>query len=47
VDAGHYETEFPVVGALVAHLRAQIASRGGRLAVNPARTSTNPVGQSV
>ena len=39
VDAGHYETEAPVVGAVVAHLRRELAQRGSTLRV----TSTSMV----
>lgn len=43
VDAGHYETEIPVVASVVARLRREIQSRGRRIAVRAASQSTNPV----
>jgi dinuclear metal center YbgI/SA1388 family protein len=43
VDAGHYETEAPVVGAIVAHLRREFRRRGDRTPVHPARRIDNPV----
>lgn len=42
VDAGHYETEFPVVPAIVARLRREFRRRGVSAPVAAAR-STNPV----
>jgi putative NIF3 family GTP cyclohydrolase 1 type 2 len=43
VDAGHYETEIPVVASVVARLRREIQSRGERIPVRAASQSTNPV----
>ncbi len=37
VDAGHFETEAPVVGAIVARLRDELRRRGDRIAVRAAR----------
>lgn len=42
-DAGHYETEFPVVAAIVERLRREIHNRGARITVRAAARSTNPV----
>lgn len=47
VDAGHYETEFPVVGAVAEHLRRAIAARGNRTGVRTASRPTNPVRQGL
>lgn len=47
VDAGHYETEFPVVGAVAEHLRRAIAARGERAGVRTAARPTNPVRQGL
>jgi len=43
VDAGHYETEYPVVPAIVRRLRKEFHRRGDRVAVQAATRSTNPV----
>ena len=43
VDAGHFETEFPLVPALVARLQNEIRKRGERVRVFGARLSENPV----
>jgi len=43
VDAGHFETEIPVVAAVVERLRREIQSRGARVSVHAASQSTNPV----
>jgi dinuclear metal center YbgI/SA1388 family protein len=43
VDAGHFETEFPVVAAIVERLRREFTGRGERVAVRAASQSTNPV----
>jgi dinuclear metal center YbgI/SA1388 family protein len=43
IDAGHHETEAPVVGAIVAHLRRELRRRGDRTPVHPARRIDNPV----
>lgn len=43
VDAGHYETEHPVVQAVVDRLRRAIGERSERIPVHAARTSTNPI----
>ena len=42
VDAGHYETEYPVVRAVVERLRRECSTRGLRVAVRKAK-STNPM----
>jgi dinuclear metal center YbgI/SA1388 family protein len=47
VDAGHYETEHPVVDAVVARLKEAFAARGERVAVRAVSRSTNPVSMSV
>ncbi len=43
VDAGHFETERPVIQALVNHLRRACRDRSGTVPVHAARSSTNPV----
>jgi dinuclear metal center YbgI/SA1388 family protein len=43
VDAGHYETEFPVVRAIVDHLTIAVRTRGERIPVHATRISSNPV----
>jgi hypothetical protein len=43
VDAGHFETEIPVVAAIVERLRRETHSRGERIPVLAASGSTNPV----
>jgi dinuclear metal center YbgI/SA1388 family protein len=43
VDAGHYETEVPVVGAVAARLKSEFQRRRERIPVYPAVRSTNPV----
>ena len=43
VDAGHYETEIPVVAAIVERLRRETLRRGERIPVRAASGSTNPV----
>ena len=43
VDAGHYETEFPVVRAIADRLKNAIRDTGERIVVNTTRISTNPV----
>ncbi len=43
VDGGHYETEAPVIGAVVRHLKNEFRRRGERIPVSPATRSTNPV----
>jgi dinuclear metal center YbgI/SA1388 family protein len=47
VDAGHFETEFPVVAAIVEHLRRETLRRGSRIPVRAASQSTNPVRSSM
>ncbi len=47
VDAGHYETEYPVVGVVAEHLRRAIAARGERTVVRTASRPTNPVRQGL
>ena len=43
VDAGHFETEFPVVAAVVDRLRGEIRARGARIPVRASSQATNPV----
>ena len=43
VDGGHFETEFPVVAAIVERLRREMRGAGERVAVRAVRQSTNPV----
>lgn len=43
IDAGHFETEYPVVNALVTRLKSFVKQRGSAVPVHTARTSTNPV----
>jgi dinuclear metal center YbgI/SA1388 family protein len=43
VDAGHYETEIPVVAAIADRLRRETRGRGERIPVHAASGSTNPV----
>jgi dinuclear metal center YbgI/SA1388 family protein len=43
VDAGHFETEAPVLGAVVHHLKEEFQRRRVRIPVYPAARSTNPV----
>ena len=43
VDAGHFETEIPVVAAIVEHLRRETLRDGTRIPVRAAARSTNPV----
>jgi dinuclear metal center YbgI/SA1388 family protein len=43
VDAGHFETENPVVKAVVARIRDELRHHGAAIPVSAARTSTNPV----
>jgi dinuclear metal center YbgI/SA1388 family protein len=43
VDAGHWETEFPVVRALASWLHTEIGRRKSRLPIMVASTPTNPV----
>jgi dinuclear metal center YbgI/SA1388 family protein len=43
VDAGHFETEIPVVAAIVERLRRETLRRGERIPVRAASGSTNPV----
>ena len=43
VDAGHFETEFPVVAAVVDRLRSGIRARGARIPVRASSQGTNPV----
>ena len=46
VDAGHHETEFPVVGAVVERLRRALVGRGKKIPVQAATRPTNPVRQA-
>jgi hypothetical protein len=43
VDAGHFETEWPVVPRLAAYVREACQRRGEQIAVMTARTSRNPI----
>lgn len=43
IDAGHYETEYPVVRTLARRLRAHLRRTGISLPVDAATTSTNPI----
>jgi len=43
VDAGHYETELPIVNVVVRRLRDEFRLRGGTIPVYAASRSTNPV----
>jgi dinuclear metal center YbgI/SA1388 family protein len=43
IDAGHYETEIPVVAAVVERLRRETLRCGARIPVHAASQSTNPV----
>lgn len=43
IDAGHFETEYPVVGELVKQLKSFVQQQGSAVPVQAARTSTNPV----
>ena len=43
IDAGHFETEQPVITVLVNDLRSGALARGEHLTVRPARTVTNPI----
>jgi len=43
VDAGHFETEFPVVAAIVDRLRSAIRAQGARVGVRASSQATNPV----
>jgi hypothetical protein len=47
VDAGHYETEAPVVASIVNRLRKEIQSHGEKILVRAATAAINPVAQSV
>ncbi len=43
IDAGHYETEAPVVRAIVSYLRTELRRRKDRISVRPARHTENVV----
>ena len=43
IDAGHYETEFPVVHALVRRLKQELRRSRARVPVFATRSSTNPI----
>ena len=43
VDAGHYETELPVVRALVNRLKSELGKRRTEIPVFATKTSTNPI----
>lgn len=43
IDAGHYETENPVVGTVVKFLKQELKRRGSGISVSATRVSTNPI----
>jgi len=43
IDAGHFETEHPVVQTVVEYLRQELKNHNGRVAVFASQTPTNPV----
>jgi putative NIF3 family GTP cyclohydrolase 1 type 2 len=43
IDAGHYETELPIVDAIVRRLKSELRSRGADVAVRTSRSTKNPV----
>lgn len=43
IDAGHFETEHPVVQTVVRYLQEELGKQDGRISVFAAQTSTNPV----
>ena len=43
IDAGHYETEFPVVNAVTRYLRDALRASHPRVAVDAATTRTSPI----
>jgi dinuclear metal center YbgI/SA1388 family protein len=43
IDAGHYETEFPVLNAVVGKLKYELRRHGTSIRVLATETSTNPV----
>ena len=43
IDAGHFETEYPVIGAVVGRIREELQRRDERIPVYAAATRTNPV----
>lgn len=43
IDAGHFETEYPVVGAVVRTLKKELRSREERIPVFATAATTNPV----
>jgi len=43
MDAGHYETEWPLVRVLTRRLREEFLRKRARLTIHAARTSTNPI----
>lgn len=43
IDAGHYETELPLVDAIVRRLRSELKARGAGVAVRTSRATKNPV----
>lgn len=43
IDAGHYETEFPVVNTVVKFLQRELKRRGSAIPVSATRVSTNPI----
>jgi dinuclear metal center YbgI/SA1388 family protein len=43
IDAGHFETETPVVGAIAGRLRTEFRRRGERVPIRTSRRAENPV----
>ena len=43
VDAGHYETEYPVVGAMTGRLEEELHRRGEKIPLRAVAFSTNPI----
>ncbi len=43
VDAGHYETEYPVIHSVVAKLKRELRKMGRQIPVYATKTSTNPI----
>jgi dinuclear metal center YbgI/SA1388 family protein len=43
VDAGHYETEYPVVGAMTRRLEQELDRRGEKIPLRAVAFSTNPI----
>jgi len=43
VDAGHYETEYPVVRAMIGRLEEELHRRGEKISLRAVAFSTNPI----